>query len=185
MPKQEQKAMSYLKHGTLSVSKFHILFLVAFSVQTIIYHASKVAVPEVIHERWLATAALAVVATLTWYIAKNHLQTTTAFKMLLWTLVIADLAFAAFAVNLTRGYASNYVLLFFIPLLAATALKSRSGLIAVGFLSAIIYAATALNYFFQNFNEGYMAELYGEVILYSGIFIAASFLLWSLIKPKS
>lgn len=182
---KKQETISYLRRGTLSISKFHIIFLLAFSIQTIIYHASKVAVPEVIHERWIATATLAVVVTAVWYLAKNQIISTMNYKLMIWLLIIADLSFAAFAVNLTRGYASNFVVLFFVPLLAATALRSRSALVATGFLCASIYAGTAINYFFQNFNEGYMAELYGEIALFSGLFIASSFLLWSLVKPKS
>ncbi len=172
------------KEATVSVARLHFVVLALFAIQTIIYHAAKVAVPEVIHERWLATSALLIVTAVVWYVAKNKVPQAQAIKGLLWVLIVADIAFAAFNVNLTRGYASNAVILFIIPILVAAIMRSRSALIATALLCVAVYGGTILNYFFQNFNEGYMSELYGELLLYAGLFLVTAHMLWAIVKIK-
>jgi hypothetical protein len=56
----------------------------------------------------------------------------------------------------------------------------RSALFATALLAIATYTTTAISYFVLNFNEGYMAELYGEVIFYSAIFVIVAAFLWSI-----
>ena len=182
MKKAEQ--ISPLKARSLRVARFHFALIGLFSLQTMVYHASKVITPELLLKRWLATAGLLVVSTLLWYFAKNKVTTTTGFKSLFYLLIIADIAFASFNVYTQRGYASKSVVLFMIPLLVAAALASRSALYATALLCIAAYTTTAILYFTLNFNEGYMAELYGEIGFYSGVFLLSATLLWSLVRRQ-
>lgn len=161
------------------VARLHIAFAALYGVQTIIFHATKVITPEVAWWRWLAVCALLVVAASTWMIALQRHAPINIYKSCLWLIIVADLAFAAFNVYIQRGYASNSVILFLIPIIVAATLASRSTLIGTALLATAVYAATTISYFQLNFNEGYLSELYGEIALSSGIFLLTAILLWT------
>lgn len=100
-------------------------------------------------------------------------------------IIVADIAFATFNVYTQRGYASKAVLLYIIPIVVATALAKRSSILATALLVIAAYTTTAISYFVLNFNEGYMAELYGEIGFYSGVFLLIATLLWSTSHKKN
>lgn len=176
--------ISSLRSGALRVAQFHFVYVSLFAIQTIVFHASKLIVPEVILQRWYATAGLLVITTVVWYLAKNRLTSTSSFKLAVGALILADIAFAAFNVYTQRGYASKAVILFVIPIFVAAILSSRSALIATALLCIAAYATTAISYFFLNFNEGYMSELYGEIGFYSALFLLLAGLLWAIVRRR-
>jgi hypothetical protein len=135
-------------------------------------------------KRWIATAGLLVVATLVWYFSKTKLTSIGTYRALIYTLILADIAFAAFNVYTQRGYASKSVALFIIPIFLAAVLVSRSALFAAALLSVAAYTTTAIMYFTLNFNEGYSAELYGEIGFYSALFLLLAGLLWTIIRKQ-
>jgi hypothetical protein len=173
-----------LKSRSVRIARFHFALVLLFAVQTVVYHASKVITPDLLLKRWVAVAALLVVATILWYFAKNRVTSTGGFKAIIYALIIADIAFASFNVYTQRGYASKSVVLFVIPIFIAAALVSRSALYATALLSVAAYTTTAIMYFVNNFNEGYMAELYGEIAFYSALYLLLAALLWTLIRKQ-
>lgn len=177
-------SVSLLKSRAVRVARFHFALVLLFSVQTIVYHASRVITPDLLLKRWSATAALLVIATILWYFAKNKVTSLSGFKAIIYALIIADIAFASFNVYTQRGYASKSVVLFVIPIFIAAVLTSRSALFATALLSIAAYSTTAVMYFVLNFNEGYLSELYGEVGFYSTLYLLLAVLLWTLVRKQ-
>lgn len=177
-------AISLLKLNSVRIAQFHFVLILLFSVQTIVYHTSKVITPDLLMKRWIATASLLVVATILWYFAKNKVTSLGGFRAVIYALIIADVAFASFNVYTQRGYASKSVALFIIPIFIAAVLTSRSALIASALLSVAAYTTTAVVYFVNNFNEGYSAELYGEIAFYSALYLLLAALLWTLVRKQ-
>ena len=179
--KKQTLSIDHLRTSTLRVSRFHFAYAILFFAQTIAYHASKVITPELLLKRWVAGASLLAVTALVWLIAKHRSTAATGYQLAIGALIIADIAFAAFNVYTQRGYASKSVLLFVIPVIVATTLVSRSALAVTAILAVAVYSTTAISYFVLNFNEGYMAELYGEIGFYSALLLASAGLLWTTI----
>jgi hypothetical protein len=177
-------AVTNLKSRSVRIARFHFALVLLFAIQTIIYHASKVVTPDLLMKRWIATASLLVVATILWYFAKNKVTSLGGFKVIIYALIITDIAFASFNVYTQRGYASKSVVLFVIPIFVAAVLASRSALYATALLSIAAYTTTDIMYFTLNFNEGYMAELYGEIGFYSALYLLLAALLWTLVRKQ-
>ena len=168
----------HLKIGTLHVARLHFIIVLIFAAQTIIYHASKLITPELLLRRWVAAALLLTATVIVWLVAKHRFAKAHMYGAALWLIIAADLAFAAFNIYTQRGYASKAVLLFIIPIVVSAFFARRSAIFATTFLAIATYTTTAISYFVLNFNEGYMAELYGEVIFYSALFLVIATFLW-------
>lgn len=177
-------SISALKTKSVRIARLHFLIVLIYATQTIVYHATRVITPELLFKRWVATAGLLIVATILWYTAKNKVTNYSGFKYVIYLLILADIAFASFNVLTQRGYASKSVVLFFIPIIVASALATRSAIYATAILSIAAYTTTAVYYFVANFNEGYLSELYGEIGLYSGLMLLCASLLWSVVRRR-
>lgn len=160
------------------VSRFHFVYVLLFVAQTVVFHATKLITPELLLQRWLAVSGLAVVTIFVWLLARTQTATAVAYRIAISLLIAADIAFAAFNVYTQRGYASKSVFLFLIPIVVAVMLLNRSALFATAALSIAAYTTVTIMYFVNNFNEGYMAEMYAEIGFYSGLFLLAAGLLW-------
>ena len=182
--KKASLSVDHLRTSTLRVSRFHFAFVLVYAVQTIIYHASKLITPDVVLRRWIAVAGLLVVTIGVWFLAKHRKSTATMYQWAITALIFADLAFAAFNVYTQRGYASKAVLLFLIPIVVATVFINRSALFATALLAIAVYTTTAVKYFVDYFNEGYMVELYGEIAFYSALFLLVAALLWATMHKR-
>lgn len=176
--------ISSLRTKSVRISRLHFLIVILFSAQTIAYHATHMITPELLIRRWSATAFLLVVAALLWYFAKNKVTSLVGIKSIIYLLILADIAFASFSVYTQRGYASKAVALFFIPVLVASILATRSAIYLAAILSIAAYTTTAVLYFVLNFNEGYLTELYGEIGFYSGLILVMSAMLWSVVRKS-
>lgn len=183
--KKHTVVLDHLHAATLRVSKFHIVFALLFIAQTIVFHASKVITPELLLKRWVAVSILAAIAIGVWLLARSKPSSAAVYRSAIGLIIIADIAFAAFNVYTQRGYASKSVFLFLIPIIVAAVLLNRSVLYAVAGLCAAVYSSTVVMYFVNNFNEGYMSEMYAEIGLYSGLFIVVAALLWATIHKHS
>ena len=171
--------LDHLHTATLRVSRFHFAYVLLFVAQTIVFHASKVITPELLLKRWVAVSGLAVVTTLVWLLSRTRPTTTGAYRTAISLLITADIAFAAFNVYTQRGYASKSVFLFLIPIVVAVVLLNRSALFATAALCIAAYSTVTVMYFVNNFNEGYMSEMYAEIGFYSGLFLVTAGLLWA------
>jgi hypothetical protein len=180
----KQKHPHWLKNGVVRAAKLHFFLAGAYAIQIIAYDAAKLITPEVVLDRWYAVAGLTAVAAAVWYLARSQANGLATAKFLAWTLILTDIAFAAFNVYTQRGMASRAVVLFLIPIVVSSILLSRVALFATAILCAVVYTSVSIAYFVHNFNEGYKVELYGEILFYSAIFIAVAGLLWTVIKTK-
>ena len=186
MPKKAAKpkvTLSGWLHVSLQrIAVFHFVFLIGYAVQIMLYDASKVITPEVVWWRWMAAGALLVVSALVWYLAHNQNNDVPTYKRLTFLLVTADVAFASFNVYTQRGMASRAVALYALAIVTAGVLLSRAAIFTAAILSAAAYAVSAVTYFTLHFNEGYKAELYGEIVFYSFVFLVLAGLLSSLVR---
>lgn len=183
--KKHTLLLDHLHAASLRVAKFHIIFVLLFVAQTVVFHASKVITPELLLKRWVAVSILAAVTIAVWLVARSKPALASVYRSALGLIIIADIAFAAFNVYTQRGYASKSVFLFVIPIIVAAVLLNRSVLYAVAGLCAAVYSTTVVMYFVNNFNEGYMSEMYAEIGLYSGLFLTVAALLWATIHKHS
>lgn len=171
--------LDHFHSATLRVAKFHFVYVLLFVAQTIVFHASKVITPELLLKRWFAVSALAVVTIFVWLLSRTQPTTVAAYRVAISVLIAADIAFAAFNVYTQRGYASKSVFLFLIPIVVAVVLLNRSALFATAAFSIAAYSTVTIMYFVNNFNEGYMSEMYAELGFYSGLFLIVAGLLWA------
>lgn len=180
MPKLRRTPLvDHLHSASLRVARFHLLYVLLYVVQTIVFHASKVITPELLLQRWVAVACLAVVTIAVWLLARSRQASSLVYRWAISAVIIADIAFAAFNVYTQRGYASKSVFLFVIPIIVAAVLINRSALFATAMLAIATYTTTVIMYFVTNFNEGYMSEMYAEIGFYSGLFLLVAGLLWA------
>ena len=182
--KTDKKPQSWLHLGTIRLARLHFLFVALLAIQTVMYDAWKLITPTALLNRWVVTAGLMIVTTTTWYLAKNTVRSTLAFKALIWALITADIAVASFNVYTQRGMASRAVALYTLPIIISAVLLSRAALFTAAALSAAAYSSTAIAYFVLNFNEGYKIELYGEVGFYAVLFFVLASLLWIAIRSR-
>ncbi len=174
----------WLKNGLVRVAQIHLLIVVAYIAQVMAYDAAKLITPEAVLDRWYAAAALTAVASIVWYLARSKVNNPATYKFLAWALIFADIAFAVFNTYTQRGMASRSVLLFLIPIIVSSLLLSRVALFTTAILCIAAYTTAAVAYFVNYFNEGYKIELYGEILFYSAMFMAAAGLLWAILKTK-
>lgn len=183
--KKSDLTLDHLHAASLRVTRFHIAYVLLFIAQTIVFHASKVITPELLLKRWIGVSSLAAVTILVWLIARTRPTAAMLYRGGLSLLILADIAFAALNVYTQRGYASKSVFLFLIPIIVSAVLLNRSVLFAVAGLCAAVYSSTAVLYFVNNFNEGYMSEMYAEIGFYSGLFFVVAGLLWATLHKHS
>ncbi len=182
--KKPKLSVDHLRTSTLRVSRFHFAYVFIYAVQTAIYHASRLITPDVLLRRWIAVSSLLIVSTAVWFVAKHRKSTVTMYQWAIAAIIFADLAFASFNVYTQRGYASKSVLLFIVPIVVATVFISRSALFATALLAIALYTTSAVKYFVDYFNEGYLTELYGEIAFYSATFLLIAALLWATMHKR-
>ncbi len=164
------------------VAVLHFLLVIGYGAQLIIYDVSKVITPEVVLRRCLSGGALLAFSAVVWYLAHNQNNNVAAYKRLTFLLVAADIAFASFNIYTQRGMASRAVALYALAVATTAILLSRAALFTTAILCAAAYIATTVAYFTFNFNEGYKAELYGEVMFYSFLFFILAGLLATVVR---
>lgn len=132
---------------------------------------------EDVLKRWTAAGSLLVINSIIWYLCRSKINNDLLYKVLLITLIVCDIVFAATNVYWQRGMASKSVILFIIPIISAALVKSRSLLLATTSISAAVYSISCVRYFFENYGQGYRIELYGEIVFYSAFFFVIAVLL--------
>lgn len=180
----KQKHPHWLKNSLVRVAKIQLILVILYMAQIIAYDSSKLITPDVLLWRWYAIAGVAIVSVAVLYLARSKVTHPEHYKMLVWALILADIAFAAFNVYTQRGMASRSVALFLIPVIISTILLSRVALFSTAILCVVVYTTTAVAYFVNFFNEGYKIELYGEIFFYSSLFLIAAGMLWAALKAK-
>lgn len=161
---------------------FVFLFTIGYALQIMIYDASKVITSEVVLWRWLALSTLAVITGMVWYLAHNRNNTVATYKRLTFLLTSTIIAFVSFNIYTQRGMASRAIILYALALVVSAILLSRAALFLTAILSSVAYISTTTAYFTLNFNEGYKAELYGEIIFYSFCFFVLAGMLSVIVR---
>lgn len=173
-----------LQKNSLKLARLHFMYTLVLAAQIIIFDSWQLITPTAVLQRWTATTLLLSVVAVVWYLAHTA-RSTDFYRRLIFTLIAADIALAAFAIYNQRGMASRAVLLFVIPIVVSAALRSRSAVYATAVICVAAYVTAAVSYFVLNFNEGYRIELYGEVGFYSAIFLIVAGLTNSLVTNKN
>ena len=152
------------------LARVHFLYIVAFAVSIMVFHAGNLVTPEVILQRWMAVAGMLVVTTMVWWLGRSGSTSTYVAKLLVYALVVMDIALATFLVYNERGMAGLGVALFAVPVVVSATLASRTALFATATLAATAYGITCIKYFVDFFNEGYKLQLYATIGFYGAMF---------------
>lgn len=184
-PTNQVSLAQWLRSGTLRITRIHFFYVAALAVQILIYDAWNVLTPADVLGRWLIAGGLLVITALSWALAHSQSKTARFYSSLIYLLIAADTLVATFAVYSQRGMASRAVFLYAIPIVVSAILLSRVALYATAIVSIAAYVTAAVAYFTRYFNEGYKAELYGEVGFYSAVFLLLASLLAAIIHFKN
>jgi hypothetical protein len=145
------------------------------ALATVIFDAGNLITKEAVIDRWTALFILFVINTIAWFIASEG----TAFskRVLTFLLSLTLLGFAGAMTYWERGMASTSTILYTLPLLSVAILKNRHALVATTGLCIATYAYTSVKYFNDYFNEGYRIQLWGSIVMYSGLFVVVSWII--------
>ena len=110
-----------------------------------------------------------------WYLARR-VRNETYQKAMMWLMVITQIIFAGFITYWERGMASMSTALYALPIVTAGILLSRTATIASSLLCIATYSYAAMKYFNDFFNEGYKLQLYGQILLFSGVFLTLAWI---------
>lgn len=158
-----------------------IYFVLGFyALSIVIFDSGNLITRESIIDRWILFSFVLLVNTLAWYFAsqpKNLFNKPTVGILIL---AFAMLAFAGFNTYWERGMASTSTIFYALPILVVATLKSRHALIAITTLSAGTYSLAAVKYFNDYFNEGFRVQLWGQILLYSGVIFAICWLVMAI-----
>lgn len=166
---KQKDLLTDTRHIVLRITRVHFLYILAYIFSIVIFDSWNLLAHEAVTQRWTAAGALLVVNTVAWYLCRAKLNNPTFYKIVLIVLLACDVLFAAINVYWTRGMASKYVFLFAIPVISAGLSRSRSLLVATCAVSAAAYSIAAVQYFNDNYGQGFKVELYGEIFLFSAI----------------
>lgn len=174
----KHKKLQDTRFTLLRITRVHYFYIAAYMFSIIIFDSWNLLPYDAVAQRWTAAGALLVINTIIWYLCKSKVKSDNFYKILLVILIFADILFAAINVYWQRGIASKSVMLFLVPVVSASLVKSRSLLLAVTGISAVVYSIVSVRYFFENYGQGFRVELYGEVFFYSAVmFVIAGLML--------
>jgi hypothetical protein len=166
-----------LQTNSLRVARVHFLYVAAYILFIIGADTWNLVTRDLSSQRWLMAGMLLVVTTVAWYLSRSVERSAGYYRFLIFALVLADIALAAFAIWTERGMASRGVALYAIPIVTSAAILSPPAIFGTAALCMATYMMTATRYFYVYFNEGYKVELYTTVGLYSaGFFLLAALL---------
>ncbi len=177
-----KKQASLLQVRLLGVARAHFWYVGFIAISIVAFDSTHLITRENVQKRWMSAVLLLVATTLTWYFVRRNSKNESYYQILTYALIVTDILFAAYFIYLDRGMASRNVVLFGVPLAVSTLLNSRAALFATAALCTAAYFFASTKYFFDYFNEGYKAELYGVLFLYSACFFVVAAILWAIIR---
>mgnify|MGYP007106197115 CR=1 FL=1 len=174
-----------LQASTVRLGRAHFVYVGAFALLTVLSDAWSLIVPEVVLQRWTVAAIMLVVVAVVWFLARDATRSAAMYRVLIYTLIVLDIAVATYLVYTQRGLASRAVVLFVIPLAVAATLASRAALFATAALCTAAYAFAGIRYFVVHPGESYKIELYAELGFYCVVFFIVAIVLWTAIRHKN
>jgi hypothetical protein len=160
------KYSSWVSGQSEAILKLQFLFVFLLAGVNAIYGLWGLVPREVSMQRWLLLGIFCTMTIVTYLLRKIR-----PGKYTYYLLIATNLFFAAGMVFIQRGMASRSSLLFAVPIIIALVSLSLSLLYVTVILSAIIYWLIVLAYYTQHPNEGYLAELYAQVLLHVLVFM--------------
>lgn len=175
----------WLQTGLIRLCRVQFVFVALYALYTIISDGTHLITPQLVLQRWTINVVVLVGTVIVWYLARNVVASSMYYRILLYILILLDIAMASFNVYTQRGMASRAVMLFAIPIVLSAILLNRTAIFMTAALSTAAYSLSAVRYFIVNFNEGYKAELYIEVGFYCCVFFLLAATLSIMIRFKN
>jgi len=166
----KNKKPSKAKLASLTALKIGFIYVAAYMASIIAIDAWDLITDEAVRYRWFAAIMLLVVNLGVWYSIKIN-GTKRHQDMLIMALVLAQVLFASLNVYWERGMASNATALFIIPIITAAVLANRKYLYTTAAFASVIYSTTVYRYFYDNYGEGYLVQLWVSIGFFSVIFM--------------
>jgi hypothetical protein len=175
MVKKKQESYSL----TLTrVSRTLLFFSAVLAVSIIIFDSGNLITREAVIDRWVLTTVVFVSAAIAWFMASlGGLEKPTLHASVIFLITLILIGAAGFMTYWERGMASSSTILYVLPLLVIATLKNRHALLTATALSAGTYALATVLYFNTYFNEGYRVQLWGNIVLYTGIILVCGWLI--------
>jgi hypothetical protein len=180
----QKQTINWLQRNTVGVVRAHLALAVIYAIVILASDAWNLVTRDITSQRWVMFAVFVISTAIVGFLARAKTKQLAYYRTLLVGMVLLDIALATFVVYTERGMASRGVMLYALAVATAGSLRSRSGVITAGIVSAGAYVLAATRYFYVYFNEGYKAELYTTLALYGGAFVVLAFLVHIAIGPK-
>lgn len=177
-----KKQASLLQIRLLGIARAHFWYIGFIALSIVIFDSTHLITRESVQKRWASAVLLLIATTLIWYFVRRNTKTESYYRILTYALIVTDILFAAYFVYLDRGMASRNIMLFAVPLVVSALLNSRAAIFATATLCTAAYVFASTKYFYDYFNEGYKAELYGVMLLYTACFFVIASILWAIIR---
>lgn len=176
--------LTWLQTGSLRLARVHFYLIAVYAAYIIVSDAWNLVTRELVWQRWAIAGVMLIITTAVWFAARSTVRTGGYYRALIIIMVLLGIALATFAVYTERGMASRGVALYVLPIISSAVLLSRSALFGAAALSTAAYVLAATRYFFVYFNEGYKAELYTTLGLFSAFFFILAAVLWVVLRAR-
>jgi hypothetical protein len=174
-----------LQKAVLKMTQVHFCYVALYMFSIIIFDSWNLFTHQVVVWRWEAATVLLVLNAAGWYLARTKFSNYQVYKLVAFALIAADAVFAGFNLYWQRGMASPSVVLFAVPIVLSAVLHSRRAIWSAATVCTAAYTYAAVSYFHVHYGEGIRVELYGHLVLFSGVFFILAFLLTIIIKPQA
>lgn len=175
----------WLQTGLIRICRIHFMLIGLYAIYTIAADATRLTAPQLVLQRWYMNAILLVGIGVVWYLARNSVKNSNYYRVLIYAVILLDIALATFNIYTQRGMASRAVMLFSVAIVVSSLLLSRTALFLTATLCTAAYSLAAVKYFVDFFNEGYKAELYIETGFYCAVFFGLAGILSVIVRFKN
>ena len=182
MPSNKKPSANLLQTNATRLAHVHFAYVAVYAAFIVGADSWNLVTRQISSQRWLAAGLMLIVTAVTWYLSRFDIKNANYYRLLIFALILADIALATFAIWTERGMASRGVALYAIPIVSSAVLMSRTAILGVAALCTSVYMMTATRYFYVYFNEGFKVELYTTVFLYSASFFLLAAILWIFIS---
>src|SRR4051812_34573397 len=116
MAKKKITLNDWLQTGLIRLCRIHFLFAALYALYTIISDGTHLITPQLVLQRWTMNAVLLTCTVIIWYLARNRVSNSMYYRILIYVLILIDIAMASFNIYTQRGMASRAVMLFALPI---------------------------------------------------------------------
>lgn len=160
------------------ITRTMFFLCMVLAANVIVFDSGNLLARESVIDRWLLISGLLLVFMFSWFIVGvKNTKSPVYSRWLVALIAISLLVASGYLTYWERGMASTSTIFYVLPVLVAATLKNRHAILASASLSAATYALSAVLYFNTNFNEGYRIQLWGSILLYSGIIFVSAWLI--------